>query len=156
MANPPAPDVEAIARRLRALAARVPPEPGVRVDDEGAHWIEVADDFLDEAASALTAHAAASEARVRELERERSRDAVALKMLKEYWDKETRNAEKAEAEANRLREALERISQNDVRPGVMLLNEDGYTYRPMEGPFAKIARAALTRQADEPGTQREM
>ena len=166
VANPPAPDVEArpdmlLAYRLGHLAVWIGPSRWS--DAGGKKW--QADAVLREAISelaALTAHTASLQARVKELERakadtvEIADQALAIAQAERdeavkdgAWEK--RRADDLEAEANRMREALEpfaeRASQYDDRRGdytVAILVE-----------MLRTARAAL-RPADEPVTQREM
>lgn len=171
VANPPAPDVEAIALKalddelardggfvalsrahattIRTAVARL----GARLDDErGAYlktreWAIAAETEL----AAITAHTASLQARVEELERQvQSAEGVistfqhANNLYREAMDERTtfkNQARAAEAEANRMREALGAVlaAMND--------EDDSAAYI--------IAKAAL-RPADEPVTQREM
>jgi len=162
VANPPAPDVEAIARRLDALLKI----DGWRTD----HNIEVytvTRELLESARSALTAHTASLQARVEELERakadtvEIADQALAIAQAERdeavkdgAWEK--RRADDLEAEANRMREALKKA--------LPILDENYRWHRDMQSAAgrtldahaaAEATRAAL-RPADEPVTQREM
>lgn len=142
VANPPAPDVEAIAREIQEehselLSYEHSRDPGL--------WLQNA------IASAITAHTASLQARVEELERQvQSAEGVistfqhANNLYREAMDERTtfkNQARAAEAEANRMREALGAVlaAMND--------EDDSAAYI--------IAKAAL-RPADEPVTQREM
>lgn len=135
VANPPAPDVEAIARRITERLV-------VEGDVTSFPRLRAA------IASALTAHTASLQARVEELERERDEARTEVQAWIEAGFAARLAAARAEAEANRMREALERIAERVGGQYLLPRINDAEA-------MCNLANAAL-RPADEPVTQREM
>jgi hypothetical protein len=149
VANLPAPDVEAIAKRIVSDHVKNSRR------SEGAPWLEAA------IYHALTAHAASLQARVEELERERDEARDGGRWHEHNWLQERdlkvlaiEHCRMAEAEANRMREALAKaIVALAEAEHALWLECGGATF---EESAALVELRAALRPADEPVTQREM